>query len=312
MLAFLRGGDDDEVEFCYNRAPGFRAALSDQTGTAGGYTVPQALALTIEVGLASSCVRRLAEVLVTEDGAPYPWPTINPGSGSVGTGEIVAENSVGSLADPAFGALVLNAHRFHSKKVAVPNELFEDGGERGLAGLVLALVRRVARYQNTVFTTGTGSGQPYGVVSGATVEVTTGSITYANLVSLFDSLDEVWFEDPANPPKWMMAKATYGAILNILDLQDRPIFIGPRYMMGCEVVLNPAMPSTSSGNAPILFGDFSQYKVRDVGDVRFKRAMEVATYMDSDQSLTWCSLRSDGGLLVADSARPPVVALKMS
>jgi predicted phage gp36 major capsid-like protein len=66
------------------------------------------------------------------------------------------------------------------------------------------LGERLGRITNTHFTTGTGTGQPNGVVTAATfTQATTGNattITFANLVALYHSVDPAY----RGNAKWMM------------------------------------------------------------------------------------------------------------
>jgi HK97 family phage major capsid protein len=95
------------------RTPGELRAQSVGTTTAGGYTVPTTLVSSIEYGLKEwNAVRTVAEILRTDGGNPYDWPTVSDVS-NVGT--LLSENTtVGAAVDITFGKTTYNAYKFQS------------------------------------------------------------------------------------------------------------------------------------------------------------------------------------------------------
>ncbi len=209
----------------------------------------------------------------------------------------------------------LQLFKFGSKKLFVPNEIFEDGKQRALNALVVTCMRRIARLQNRLFTTGTGGSQPLGVSNAAPVQVTTvappvGSITIDNLIDLYTSLDTTWWEADIEPV-WMMSPSTFGTLAKMRDGVGLNINLLRRSLLDSPIVSNAHMPAIACGSVPILFGRFDYYKIRDDAAARFTRAVEAVNAIEQDQSLVWAALRSDGNLLIADPNAPPVVALQI-
>jgi HK97 family phage major capsid protein len=99
----------------------------------------------------------------------------------------------------AFGTVALNVFKFSSLDVAVPIELLQDSNVDSEAFVQNRLVTRIGRVTNRMFTTGTGSGQPNGVATAATVGVTAANgssqviaVTYDSLVDLQHSVDPAY------------------------------------------------------------------------------------------------------------------------
>jgi HK97 family phage major capsid protein len=102
----------------------------------------------------------------------------------------------GTTIDHGLGAsaqLVLDAWKYTSDKVLVSVELMQDNSINLPQLLGRLLGERLGRATNLHFTTGTGTGQPNGIVTAATfTQATTGSstsITLTNLVNLYHAVD---------------------------------------------------------------------------------------------------------------------------
>lgn len=251
-----------------------RNTMSTGTAAQGGYTVPTEVASSVADALkAYGGVRSVADVFTTASGADINYPTSD---GVAETGEIIGENASASSADPSFGVVTLKTYKFSSKIIAVPFELLQDSQIDTEGFIVRRSATRVGRSQNSFFTTGTGSGQPLGVVTaaalgkvGATGQTTT--VTWADLVSLKHSVDPAYRS--LGNCKWMMHDSTLAALEKLVDTTGRPI-IYPSYngisgpmpdrLMGHDIVINQDMPTMAANAKSILFGDFSYYKIRDV------------------------------------------------
>ena len=146
---FLRGNDEqysDRMPLALRDAEGvqeIRAALSTQQGDTGGYLVlPQSAPDAIELALQDFPVRRLAEVIRTEDAFDRGESTTND-TGNQGV--LLAENQSRSFADVVFGLDTLHAYKIDSQKVVFPYELLQDSKLFGEAFLGKVLGQRVAR-----------------------------------------------------------------------------------------------------------------------------------------------------------------------
>lgn len=254
-------------------------------GSEGGYTVQTEIVKQVADALkVFGGMRQVAETIQTAQGNPMNFPT-SDGTGEIG--EIIGENTTASAADPSFGTLPLNVYKFSSKIIAIPFELLQDSAIDVEAFINARIVTRLGRIQNAVFTTGTGSGQPNGIVTAVGVGKTgaTGqavSVLYDDLVDLQHSVDPAYREKG----KFMMHDSTVKFIRKMKDGNGRPLWV-PDYdggitasgvggtLAGSPVVLNQQMPVMAANAKSILFGDFSYYKIRDV------MAMNLFRFTDS-------------------------------
>jgi hypothetical protein len=171
-------------------------ALGVGTGGAGGYAVPQGFRdIIIERMKYYNAVRRVATVISTESGNTLPWP-VNDDTANVGA--ILAENTGISQQDIVLTQASLSAYMYTSKLVLVSWQLLQDSAIDVETFLGKKLGQRLGRIQNQHFTTGTGSSQPTGLITGGTArQAATGNtttITYAELVNTIYSLDPAYRE----------------------------------------------------------------------------------------------------------------------
>jgi len=286
--------------------------MSTTTGSEGGFTVPtETASQLIESLKAFGGMRAVANVLVTATGAPMSFPTADA---TAEVGEIVAENVLTNAVDTAFGTISLPVYKYSSKSVAVPIELLQDSNI-DIEGYVNALlVTRLGRITNTHFTTGSGSSQPRGVVTGAATGVTAANstsqvtaVTYDSLVNLIHSVDPAYRMGAT--VRFMMNDATVGVIRKIKDGSNVPIFnpgyqVGvpggaPDTLLGHPIVVNQDMAVMAANAKSIAFGDFGKYYIRDAMGVTLRR-FDDSAFMLKGQ-IGFCAwLRSGGNLM--DSA----------
>ena len=282
------------------------------TNTAGGYLVPTEVQTPVLQKLkAFGGVRSAARSISTTGGNPLAWATMDE---TAATGEIVAEGVTASASDLTFGQVSIGAYKFSSKIVPVSFEALQDAAVDVESLVIDALATRIARSQNTYFTTGTGSNQPQGVLTAAALGVTlaagnTTSITYDGLVDLLHSLDPAYRESPSC--RFMFNDSTFKAIKKLKDGQNRPLWLpetdaafagdsGFGSLFGKPIVINQDMPSFAASAKPVLFGDFSKYLIRDVMATQVFRFTDSA-YLSKGQIgfLAWA--RADGKLIDASN-----------
>lgn len=250
-----------------------RATMSTTTTTQGGYTVPtEVYGAVLDVLKAYGGVREVATVIETESGNPINYPTSD---GTSETGELIAENTTATGADPSFGVVTLSTYKFSSKIVAIPFELLQDAAVDMEAFIAKRLGERLGRSLNAYFTTGTGSSQPQGVVTASTAGKTgttgqTTTVIFDDLVDLIHSIDPAYRNDSC---RFMMNDASLKVIRKLKDSQNRPVFIPgwdglggkmPDTLLGYGVTINQDVATMAANAKSILFGDFSRYTIRDV------------------------------------------------
>lgn len=276
---WLRGG-----EAALNAADmaSIRNTMSTTTGSEGGFTVATEVARSVlDVLRQHGGMRRVSNVIQTEGGNTINFPTSD---GTSEVGEIVAENVQAAVANLVFGTRALSTFKYSSRTVAVPIELLQDSSIDVEALVRTRLATRLARITNAHFTTGTGTGQPQGVVPAVSVGKTgltgqTTSVIFDDLVDLQHSVDPAYRE--LGNESFMMNDQTLRQIRKIRDGQNRPIFVPgyevgvpggvPDTLLGNRVIVNQDMANMAANARSILFGDFSFYTIRDVMEVTMFR-----------------------------------------
>jgi HK97 family phage major capsid protein len=302
---FIRGGTDGV-------APENREALTELRAqglgnSAGGYTVAPAFYNHLEEGLlAFGGMRQVSTIIATETGATMPMPTEND-TGNVGA--ILAENAAVSEVDVTFGIVNLGAYKYSSKSVLISLELLQDSAFDMNSFLARKLAERIARIQNAHFTTGTGSSQPNGIVTAATVGKTgatgqTSSVIYDDLVDTLHSVDPAYREGS----QWMMHDSSLKIIKKLKDSQGHPLWqpsliaSQPDTLLGYGIQINQQMAVMAANAKSIAFGQLSKYFIRDVKGITVVRLAE--RYADFGQVGFLAFARADGNLL--DAGTHPV------
>lgn len=309
---WLRGGDKalNEEDFTF-----IRNTMSTTTNSEGGFTVATEVASSVIDALkAYGGMRRVADVFSTEQGNPMSYPTSD---GTAEEGELIAENTTATDLDVSFGTVGLPVYKFSSKVVTVPIELLQDSSVDIEAFVRQRLVTRLGRITNKLFTTGTGTGQPNGVATAATVGVTAANATsqvtaviYDSLINLQHSVDPSYRE--SGLCSWMFNDTTLRELRKMKDSQNRPIFVpgyevgspggDPDRLLGSPIVINQSVANMAASARSILFGDFKGYKIRDAMQLEMFRFTDSA-YMKKGQVgfLAW--LRSGGNLADVGAVR---------
>lgn len=298
-------------------------AFTQGTGNTGGFSVPQDFMPRLEIALAQyGAMWDVAEVINTDGGALMPWPQFNyTGQSAAIVGE--GTTSTDDTTTP-FSATNFNAYTYRSNMLRVSLEFLQDTAfDEGF--IVDALGEALGRGTNGHFTTGTGSGQPHGIVTAAALGRTgttgqTTSVIYDDLVFLIHSVDPAYrmgasvsrassrAQDQQNGgPKvgFMMNDASVGIVRRLKDSQGLPIWIPsyvsgvasgvPDTLLGYPVWTNQSMAVMAANARSILFGRLDQYKIRRVLGAQILRLTE--RYADNLQVGFNAFMRCDGRLL---------------
>ncbi len=308
LLGGMQDLNDQERRVMQRRAaPVIQAAQSVGTTTAGGFLVPQSFSDRLEIALKyHSGVMENAEVIETDSGADMPWPTVND---TTQVGAILAENATISAQDVTFASVTLKAYMYTSKLIAVSLQLMQDSFFN-MENLIADIAgERLGRIFNTHFTTGTGSGQPNGIVTasasgkvGTTGQTT--SVIYDDLIDLIHSIDPAY----RRGSKWMANDASIKVVRKLKDSQNRPLWEPsvqagqPDTLLGYPVVTNNDVAVMAANAKSILFGAMNKYKVRRVRGMTLMRLNE--RYADALQVGFFAFARVDGNLI--DAGTNPV------
>ena len=255
------------------------------TDSLGGFLVPQDFSNELDIAtLFTGEVERLAKKLNTAGGALLDYPTINDTATDAG---LTNEAAAVTVQDMTFANAQLSAYNYASQ-VRVSMQLLQDNAFDLNAFLAESMGERIARATNAAFTTGSGSSQPQGIITGATLGSTAASAT---AIAADDILDLVHSLDPSyrNKPSFgLMAHDNVIAAIRALGIgssNDFPIFIPsmaagePDKLFGYNLYYNNDMASAiTTGQKTLLAADFSKFVVRTAGGVQFVRLNE--RYMD--------------------------------
>ena len=264
------------------------AATQTSTTTGGGYTIPEGFFPELEVAMKRfGNVESVARVVTTTTGNDIPYPNTNDTSRK---GRLISENTdvtAGTNNAVAFGSVVLKAYNYTSDLIQVPRQLLQDSAFSMDALLGDLLGTRLGRIKNEHLTTGTGDGQPQGIVTAATegkVTASTTAFTRPEILDLIYSLDPAYANAPGagHMISWSTLKAIRSLKIDQAGTTDvRPIYQAsaiagePDTIEGKPFVLNYDMDDAgTAGNVFWLFGDMSKYMVRNVKGIEIMRLNE--------------------------------------
>ena len=251
------------------------------TNSAGGYLVPQGFrAQIVETMKDYGVVRNVAQVITTDTGATLPWPT-NDDTASVGA--LLAENTQATELDLTLGQASLGAYKYTSKIVRASVEFLQDVSWMDAeAFLARKLGERVARIENQHQTTGTGTAQPEGIVTGAVSGKTAAAvadITADELIDLVHSVDPAYRRN--GRARFMLSDTALAKIRKLKDANDQYLW-QPNFqdgvaanLLGYPYEVNQDMAVPATGVKSVLFGDFfAGYIIRQVRDFQLIRMDE--------------------------------------
>lgn len=261
----------------------FANAQSEGVTTAGGYMVPTTFRQKLtEVRKAFGGIESVADSFDTGDGRPVEWPTIND---TANLGAITAENATfQGGADMVFGTVTLGAYKYTStgtgnSPLKVSVELAQDSAFNIGDLVARKLGERIHRKEAQHWATGTGVGEPLGLVASSLtpdedVDVAD-TCDYDDLMDTYDRLDAAYEEGAV----WVMKKNTWSQIRGLVDTAGRPIIQNSlegiagapaKQLLGFPVVIDEAMPTLSSAadGLFIAFGNIREaYVIRRVAPV---------------------------------------------
>lgn len=275
------------------------------TASAGGYTVPTEL---LNILVKSMLVwgpmysEDVATVITTNGGGALTMPTVND---TAVTAEAHTEGATltdDGGKDVTFGEKVLNAFAFNTEWLRVSKELADDSifAMETLLGDLLG--ERLGRIANLRLTTGTGSGQPNGIVTAASSGLTAAAvaaITADEIIDLVHSVDPAYRVGPK--AGFMFNDTVLKLIRKLKDGDGNYLWqMGnvqqgqPGSLLGYNYRINQAMAVPAASARSMVFGDFGKYYVRKVGapligalqDKDFWPGFGVAGYIRFDGELS--------------------------
>ena len=254
----------------------------------GGYLAPDEISAEMVRNLVEfSPVRSLASVRTT--GAPavkYPKRT------GVTNATWDAELQDATESEPAFGMHTVTVHKLQTY-VDISNELLADTGGMAEAEVRLALAEDFGKKEGLAFVSGSGVGQPLGMLNESAVGYTfsgnastLGSAPADLLITAMYALPAVY----RNRGTWLMNGSTLAAIRKLKDGTTGNYLWQPAYtagqpetILGRPVVEAVDMPDIGTAAEPIIFGDMeSAYRIVD----RIALSILVNPYLLASKGVT--------------------------
>lgn len=259
-------------------------AQGEGVGSEGGFLVPPEFRQKIvDRMVAYGGIANEVETITTSTGAPLEFPTLDD---TANTGGITAENAqFAAGADLVFGSVQLGAYKYTSQgtgsdPLRVSVELLQDSAFDVASLVARKLGERIARRQADDWINGNGVDEPMGLAGSMVAENQDVDVhdvvDYQDLITLEALLDPAY---EANA-KWVMSKATWTVIRQIVDADNRPLIqanaqagIGSgveKSLFGFPVIIDQEMPDfPGAGNEKfIALGDWREaYVIRRVANL---------------------------------------------
>jgi HK97 family phage major capsid protein len=259
-------------------ASGTKATLAEGTDAQGGYWVPNEYANEIVTPLVNTSYLRRAGARVMRMQGTDSFRV--PGITYTSAATIGGEGSAYTQAEPTASEVEFNPYKL--KRLAKAAEEMVADSRYDVWSMILApdFEQSFAEGENSYFTTGTGTGQPQGVVTGASAGVTAASqtaIAADEIIDLYHALD-FKYRDRA---VWMMADSTLKAVRKLKDGEGNYLW-GPGLngevegrLMGKPVITNNSMAAIATTAKTVLFGDFSYYWIAEWEGLQLQRLNEL-------------------------------------
>ena len=287
---FLRGGHGSsyDLSFANLRASSPDGMLRVEqrdiyayagAGTLGGMVQnPTVAAQLYETLLDQGAIWRLGpQIVQTSGGNPVQWPAMT----AAGTATITAEGVSLTEADPTLGTILTTPVSFKIL-TQLSNEVIADA-----AVDIVPFIGRYAGYAmaqryGTLFSTGTGTGQPQGYTAGSVTVSATGTCTPDSAIRLQMSINQQYrangkfATNSGVLSSWRRLRADAGGTTGpwLLSPPSSPGM--PEYLYGSPVIEDNSIPVHGSAVKSVAYGDFyNGYLVHDAG-FRFERSDDYA------------------------------------
>lgn len=257
MAAYLRHGFDAIGE-------DHRANLAVSPDTGGGYlTSGSTLELEILKEISEhSPIRQYANVkAISSGGVTIPKLTGKP------TGSWVGEEETRTAADMTYGQASIVVHEA-ACYVDVSVKLIEDAAFNIEAEVAEEVGQAFGRMESAAFTDGDGFKKPKGFLTESITKVKSGNATALTadaIIDLYHALPSAY----ARNAIFGMNRQTMGTVRKMKDGSGQYLWQPalssdqPPTILGRPVVEFADQPNVGAGLLPIVFGDFSGYRILD-------------------------------------------------
>jgi HK97 family phage major capsid protein len=259
--SYVRGtADNSELNVLSNAKNHAFKTLNETTNNDGGYTVPTTVNREITAKRDDmSLLGQFAFTRVTTES----WKHIMPAQSTKATSGIVAEGVTATASEPNLAnSRTIQLYK-DTLEFAVTDELLADSSSNLEQFMQVEIARAMAVSANSYIILGTGSSQPYGLVTRVTNTVNLGAsaVTNAQVIAVSTAVNGNYLQN--GQTGWIMRNSTWGA-LRTLDLTNynriTAIEAGIRYAEGWRVALSESAAAIgATGVKPLYFGNFNYY-----------------------------------------------------
>lgn len=267
--------------------PQVKDSLREGALADGGYLLPSEFDSQLVTKLAEGNVlREISKVIRTASTHEINIIASEPAAQWISEGDEI------SLSKPQFGRKKLLAYKLTVASRA-SNELLQDSFYDVQQGLLDVFSRSLATAESEAMISGDGNGKPKGLLkqmaeSASSIITSRGSeLSADDCLSIYYSLPRPYRQNAV----WL---ASDSAVANLRRLRDaNQAFLWsnslvegePPTLLGAKVYTCPAMPAVSSGEVPLIFGDFDYFVIGDRGERIFKVLRERFALSDESAFL---------------------------
>ncbi len=280
-------------------------ALKEGTDPDGGFLVPNEFENQLIQKLQEANVLRTISHVIQTNSGEHKIPVV---AKAEGTAAWLEEEAAYTESNTQFSQVSLSAHKLGTL-IKVSEELLNDSAFDLMSYLSDEFGRRLGNAEEQAFLTGTGTGQPTGILTdtnGASAGSTAAkadTLTFDDLIELFYSLRAPYRQNAV----FLMNDDTVKTIRKMKDNNGQYIWQPsvqagqPDRILNCPVYTSPFMPSMAASNKPVLFGDFNYYWIADRQGRTFKRLNEL--YAVTGQVGFLGSQRVDGKVILPEAIK---------
>jgi len=312
LVVDLRGAQREREMLRHGASADEIRALAWDTGSAASL-VPTTLARTLYeyMEASNSLFRAPTTKVYTAGGETMVFPRV--GAHAIAT-QVSGQGTAFAGTDPTFAKMTLDAFKY-GELVKVSSEVLSDSGIDIASFLGRDMGRALGRKTATDFVTGSGAGQPNGLMSalgGSGTIVTGGSLITATVEKLIDLQFSVADEyRNGGSAGWVMKDSTAGTLRKLRDgaggtvgafLWEPSLTNGiqggtPDRLLGFPVYTDSNVAAQGSAAKSIAFGDLSAFYIRVVGNTTIERDDSVG--FATDEVFFRAKLRVDSDLIDA-------------
>ncbi|MEF2548901.1 phage major capsid protein [Aurantimonas sp. E1-2-R+4] len=265
-----------------DRAPELKT-LTVSSDPQGGYLAPAEMSAEFIRNLVElSPIRAIASVRTTGN-ASVLYPKRTGITNAAWRGETQAQTG----SEPTFGQHEVVIREVNTY-TDISNQLLADSDGQAEAEVRLALAEDFAQKEGLAFVKGTNVLDPEGLMTNALIAE---SVSGAAAALTADGFVTAMYALPAayrNAGTWLMNGTTLAQIRKLKDtngqyLWQAALSLGqPESLLGRPIVEALDMPDVAAGTYPVLFGDFSGYRIVD----RLALSILVNPYIQATNGIT--------------------------